>query len=121
MAHTGTIDLGRQARPASGPNRWLALVAIAAVAVIYLAVAYGLTGGNLAATPSADRSYDQVEAQRGATTLVSDDSYDTIEKLRALGVVPPAAVNSTEMTSGTFHAGTPAAPAPVKRDRIGGQ
>jgi hypothetical protein len=158
MAHAGTIDLGRQVRPASNRNPWLAaatVLALAAIAVMYLAMASGLTIGSLSAKPAGDRSYDQIEAQRGAVTLLADRSYDQIESQRTLIGTPistPAlpfhphgrvvvdglvgtAPGATQMTSGTFHTGLPAAPqapmtsgtfhtglpAPVQRDRIGGE
>ena len=159
MAHAGTIDLGRQAQRANGRNPWLAVatvLALAAIAVMYLGTASGLTSGNLAAKPAADRSYDQIEAQRGALALpvAVDRSYDQIESQRTLigapvstGALPfhphgrvvvdglvGTAPGATQMTSGTFHTGLPAAaepqmtsgtfhtglPAPIQRDRIGG-
>ena len=140
MAHSGTIDLGRQAKPASGRNPWqagLALVAIAAIAVVYLATAYGLTGSNLAAKPAADRAYDQIEAQRGAVTLpATDSSYNLVEKLRGMGVIPTAAAaaaaagwsaaqydvarmpyavttGATRITSFDFKVGTPVTDGPI--------
>ena len=94
MAHAGTIDLGRQAQRANGRNPWLAVatvLALAAIAVMYLGTASGLTSGNLAAKPAADRSYDQIEAQRGALALpvAVDRSYDQIESQRTLiGALP---------------------------------
>jgi hypothetical protein len=139
MAHAGTIDLGRQAKPSPSRNPWLvgfAVVAIAAVAVGYLATASGLTSGNLPAkAATVDRSYDQIEAQRGAVALpVVDRSYDQIETHRTLltglttsgnglsihvhgrPVVPVAPVVTVPvkpgMTSGTFHTGLPPAAAP---------
>ena len=126
MAHAGTIDLGRQTRPANSRNPWLGVatfLALAAIAVMYLASAPGLTSGNLAAKSAADRSYDQIEAQRGVVTLPADNSYDQIEKLRLTGAAPAIPADSwsagqydvvllpataPQATSGTFHAGLPA-------------
>jgi hypothetical protein len=117
MAHAGTIDLGRQAKPSSSQNPWLVgfiVVSIAAVAVGYLATASGLTSGNLPSrAATVDRSYDQIEAQRGVVALPIDNSYDQIEQLRGKVVAPPAVVPLTpQMTSGTFHAGLPVPAAP---------
>jgi len=135
MAHAGTIDLGRQAQRANGRNPWLAVatvLALAAIAVMYLGTASGLTSGNLAAKPAADRSYDQIEAQRGALALpvAVDRSYDPIETHRtelagltnnrydlvyplpARIAVPATLLPGTQMTSGTFHTGLPIPAAP---------
>lgn len=80
MAHAGTIDLGtqRNAKTGSGGSRWqavgLILVgAVAAIGIVWFASSAGLVGGT-AAKPAADRSYDAIEAQRGAVTLSSDRS-----------------------------------------------
>ena len=129
MAHTGTLDLGRQAKPSSSRNPWqaaLAIVAIAAVAVVYLATAFSLTSGNLAAKPVGDRSDEQIEAQRSAVTRAAalPTKQDLIFPLPNRVVVPstpadswnqgqydsvrlPLVVAPREMTSGTFHAGNP--------------
>ena len=73
MSHAGTMDLGRktQARPGGTrlPAVMLALAAIVAtIAVAWFVTKPGVQAGT-AATPAADRSFDQIEAQRGAMAL----------------------------------------------------
>jgi len=73
MSHAGTMDLGRktQARPGGTrlPAVMLALAAIVAtIAVAWFVTKPGVQAGT-AATPAADRSFDQIEAQRGAIAL----------------------------------------------------
>jgi hypothetical protein len=135
MAHAGTIDLGRREQRANGRNPRLAaatVLALAAIAAMYLGTASGLTSGNPAARTAADRSYDQIEAQRGAIALpvAGDRSYDQIESQRTLigaplstGALPfhphgrvvvdglvGTAPGATQIPSGTFHTGLPSAP-----------
>jgi hypothetical protein len=84
MAHAGTTSTS------SGQlGLWKALLAavvIAAIGIgIVLAVPF-ITGGRAITAPAADRGYDQIEAQRGATTLSGasvDTSYTSVENLRA--------------------------------------
>ncbi len=76
MAHAGTI-LGGSAQTKQGGSPWPAValtfaVVVATVAGVWLASSAGLVGGT--AKPAADRSYDQIEAQRGAVVL-STDAY----------------------------------------------
>src|SRR5262245_43711615 len=103
MAHAGTMDLGRNAQTKPSGNPWpllgLAVAAVAIIAAVWFASSAGLVGGQLAAKP-ADRSYDAIEAQRGAMLLVTDRNYDPIEAHRvALGVAAPVC-RSFSPTSG---------------------
>lgn len=116
MSHAGTMDLGGNAQAKQNGSRWLAaalIVAIAgsAIGVIAVATRTGLGGGTatesgpyvnrygLQSTNAVDRSYDQIEAQRGAITApvthaerrVTPSGSDRIEHLRRIGrnlVVP---------------------------------
>ena len=77
MAHAGTM-VGGSAQTKQSGSPWPAIaltvaVAVATVAGVGLASSAGLVGGT--AKPAADRSYDQIEAQRGAITLSSDPEY----------------------------------------------
>jgi hypothetical protein len=69
MAHAGTMDLGQNVQSKPNGNPWpligLAVAAVAIIAAVWFASSAGLVGGQLAAKP-ADRSYDAIEAQRGA-------------------------------------------------------
>jgi len=72
------MDLGRnvQARQSGGrlPAVLLAIaVVVAAIAAVVFASRAGIVGGT-ATTPAADRSFDQIEAQRGAIALSADRS-----------------------------------------------
>jgi len=102
MAHAGTMDLGRnvQAKPSGNPWTSAALVVAVALAIVagtLFALNAGLVGK--AAKP-ADRSYDAIEAQRGAMPLVTDRNYDAIEAHRvAIGVAAPVC-RSVSPTSG---------------------
>ena len=115
MAHAGTIDLGRQAQRANGRNPWLAVatvLALAAIAVMYLGTASGLTSGNLAAKPAADRSYDPIETHRTELAGLTNNRYDLVYPLPARIAVPATLLPGTQMTSGTFHTGLPIPAAP---------
>ena len=87
MAHAGTM-VGGSAQTKQGGTPWPAIalavaVVVATIAGVWLASSAGLVGGT--AKPAADRSDDQIEAQRGAITLSLDRSraaYD--EKLSAI-------------------------------------
>jgi len=73
MAHAGTMDLGGNALTKQGGSRWAAIaltlaVVVATIAGIWLASSAGLVGGT-AAKPVADRSLDQIEAQRGIVVV----------------------------------------------------
>ena len=80
MAHAGTM-VGGSAQTKQSGRPWPAIalavaVAVATVAGVWLASSAGLAGGT--AKPAADRSYDQIEAQRGAFAPTGDRSlaYD---------------------------------------------
>src|SRR5215510_3820182 len=103
MAHAGTMDLGQNVQAKPNGNPWpllgLAVAVVAIIAAVWFASSAGLVGGQLAAKP-ADRSYDAIEAQRGAMLLVTDRNYDAIEAHRvALGVAAPVC-RSFSPTSG---------------------
>ena len=79
MAHAGTM-VGGSAQTKQSGSPWTAIalaaaVVVATIAGVWLASSAGLVGGT--AKP-ADRSYDQIEAQRGAITLSggSSQAYD---------------------------------------------
>jgi hypothetical protein len=90
MAHAGTpSDLAT--RPAiSGPSGhrglWQALLVVIVTAAVVIATSFIVA--SKATTGPADRSYDQIENQRGAAnfSVAADRSYDAIEKMR--GTVP---------------------------------
>ena len=74
MAHAGTM-VGGSAQTKQSGSPWAAIalavaVVVATIAGVWLASSAGLVGGT--AKPAADRSYDQIEAQRGAITLSGD-------------------------------------------------
>ena len=80
MAHAGTM-VGGSAQTKQSGSPWAAIalaaaVVVATIAGVWLASSAGLVGGT--AKPAADRSYDQIEAQRGAITLSggSSQAYD---------------------------------------------
>ena len=80
MAHAGTM-VGGSAQTKQSGSPWAAIalavaVVVATIAGVWLASSAGLVGGT--AKPAADRSYDQIEAQRGAITLSGGSSlaYD---------------------------------------------
>src|SRR5262245_11853933 len=85
MAHAGTMDLGQNVQSKPNGNPWpllgLAVAVVAIIAAVWFASSAGLVGGQLAAKP-ADRSYDAIEAQRGALALSTDRGYDAIEAQR---------------------------------------
>ena len=95
MAHVGTTtNLKQPAATGSGQRAgvWMAVFAAAIVAAIALAfvmtqlVGSKSTSGSLAV----DRSYDQIEAQRGAALSVAGDrSYDQIEAQRGGSYLAP--------------------------------
>jgi hypothetical protein len=76
MAHAGTM-VGGSAQTKQTGRPWPALalavaVVVAAIAGVWLASSAGLVGGT--AKPAADRSMDQIEAQRGAFAPSGDRS-----------------------------------------------
>ena len=85
MTHAGTIDLGGSAQSKQGGSPWAAIALTAAVvatlAGVWLASSAGRVG---TAKPAADRSYDQIEAQRGAITLSGGSSQAYDEKLNGI-------------------------------------
>jgi hypothetical protein len=86
MAHAGTMDLGQTKQAARGGNSWLAVAVIVAIMAATVAAVWftnGLTTSSaLTARPAGDRSYDQIEAQRGLVVTAGDRSFDQIEQLR---------------------------------------
>ena len=113
MAHAGT-STGLAGQPA-GSSSWNGLFS----AIVILAIGVGMvlavpliTGGRATTAPAVDRSFDQIETQRGAKTLLgvdksnaaflnaaaakaramsgvpADTSYDLLENLRAQRGVP---------------------------------
>jgi hypothetical protein len=78
MSHAGTMDLGRKAQSRPGGTRLPAVTLALAAIVATIAVAWFVTKPGVlsgaATTPAADRSFDQIEAQRGAVALSADRS-----------------------------------------------
>ena len=150
MTHAGTIELGGSAQSKQGGSSWgaialtLALV-LAMMGAVWFASNAGLVGGS-AAKSVADRSYDQIEAQRGAAAVsidagraeylngILDRAHATPFAVGGAAVEPsatsgtfhatPLAVGAVTVppsaTSGTFHAGKDPLMVQVKRDRVGG-
>src|SRR4051794_5874802 len=151
MAHAGTIT-GGSAQTKQNGNVWLAIGLAVAVVVATATVLWLGSNASVSrstAIPAADRSYDQIEAQRGAVT-VSNDSYDSylnaiLDRAHAKPYVPATAPSMEEYlndianrahakpyisagtgpaassTPGRLHPGGPKPAAPVQRDRIGGE
>ena len=70
MTHATTMDLGRNAQTKQSGSRFPAIlltlaVVVATIAAVWFASSAGLIRGT-ATKPAADRSYDPIEAQRGA-------------------------------------------------------
>ena len=86
MAHAGTM-VGGSAQTKQSGSPWAAIalaaaVVVATIAGVWLASSAGLVGGT--AKPAADRSYDQIEAQRGAITLSGGSSQAYAERLNGI-------------------------------------
>ena len=86
MAHAGTM-VGGSAQTKQSGSPWAAIalaaaVVVATIAGVWLASSAGLVGGT--AKPAADRSYDQIEAQRGAITLSGGSSQAYDERLNGI-------------------------------------
>ena len=84
MAHAGTTT-GLAGQPAASRSTWkslLSLVVILAIGIAMIIAVPLLAGAKTISAPAVDRGYDQIEAQRGATTL-SAVSADTIAKAAA--------------------------------------
>ena len=86
MAHAGTM-VGGSAQTKQSGSPWPAIalaaaVVVATIAGVWLASSAGLVGGT--AKPAADRSYDQIEAQRGAITLSGGSSQAYDEQLNGI-------------------------------------
>ena len=95
MAHVGTTtNLKQPAATGSGQRTgvWMAVFAAAVIAAIALAFVMTQLVGSKAANGSlaGDRSYDQIEAQRGAgLSAAGDRSYDQIEAQRGGSYLAP--------------------------------
>ena len=86
MAHAGTM-VGGSAQTKQSGSPWPAValavaVAVATIAGVWLVSSAGLVGDT--AKPAADRSYDQIEAQRGAITLSGATSQAIDERLNGI-------------------------------------
>ncbi len=112
MAHAGTM-VGGGAQTKQSGTAWPAIalavaVAVATIAGIWLASSAGLVGGT--AKPAADRSYDQIEAQRGAFAPMGDRSlaYDRylngiVDGAHAAPYAGPVVLSSHEMRALNEH------------------
>jgi len=150
MAHAGTM-VGGSAQTKQNGSPWPAIaltlaVVVATIAGVWLASSAGIVG--TAAKPAADRSYDQIEAQRGLISASVDHSVVTFAAPRGVSptsgityfIQPPLRIVGSKSVlvgetqgnvgrlpfstpSGTFQTGKTAddqVVAPVIRDRIGG-
>ena len=144
MAHAGTpTDLAKQPATSTINGLWQALlVAVALVALVAGTIIVGTSlaakgAVNPAVIPAADHRYDQIEAHRGAVTLSTDNSINSVfDNAHAAPYVAGPALSTDEYlnnildrahatpfavstvtpqvsaTSGTFHSGwQPVAPA----------
>ena len=85
MAHAGTM-VGGSAQTRQSNSPWTAIALAAAVVVATIAGVWLASSASLVGTakPAADRSYDQIEAQRGAITLSGGSSQAYDEKLNGI-------------------------------------
>lgn len=83
MAHAGTTT-GLAGQPAASRSwkSFLSLIVILAIGIAMLIAVPLLAGAKTTTAPAVDRGYDQIENQRGATTL-SAVSADTLAKAAA--------------------------------------
>jgi hypothetical protein len=104
MAHAGTMVGGSaQTKPSGSPWPAVALaiaVAVATIAGVWLASSASHVGG--AAKPAADRSYDQIEAQRGAVVLSSNSTSaeyldGILDRAHATPYVGPVVLSSHQL------------------------
>jgi len=132
MAHAGTMDLGESARTKPSGRRWpvvvlTLVVVLAAIAAVGFASSAGLVGGT-SVKPAADRSYDAIEAHRGAVVLSSDAMQARDEYLNGIldlaHAAPYAAATQVRPYRDVRHRpagqGGPTLPVQVTRDRVGG-
>jgi hypothetical protein len=103
MTHTGTMDLGGKARTRQGGGRWLTTmlalaVVVATISAIWFASRAGVVGGT-ATKPAVDRSFDQIEAQRGAIALSTDRNADLNRILDGAHAKPFVATMPSDIAS----------------------
>jgi hypothetical protein len=130
MAHAGTMDLGGSAQAKQSGSRWpvavlTLVVVVGTIAAVWFASSAGLVGGTTA-KPAADRSYDAIEAQRGAVTLSVPDQAGNAYLNGILDQVhvapyPGALSTDAELNNILDHAHAAPYAVPIQRDRIGGQ
>ncbi len=105
MAHAGTIDLGGNAQTKQSSGLWPAIalalaVVLAMIGAVWFASNAGFVSGT-AAKPVADRSYDTIEAQRGAIQLSTDAYLNSIlDKAHAAPYAGVAALSSDAYLNG---------------------
>ena len=97
--------MGGSAQTKRGGSPWPAIaltfaVVVATVEGVWLASSAGLVGST--AKPAADRSYDQIEGQRGAVTL-STDAYlnGILDRAHATPYVAGAALSTPAYLNAT--------------------
>jgi hypothetical protein len=100
MTQAGTMDMGGSARAKQSGSRWpivvwTLVVVVATIAAVWFASSAGIVGGT-SAKPAADRSFDAIEAQRGAVTLSSERSQYLDGILDRAHAAPYAATLSSE-------------------------
>ena len=99
MAHAGTpTDLARQ--PAASGSTWkslLSLIVILAIGIGMVIAVPLITGGKATTAPAVDRGYDQIETQRGATTLsgVTVDTNSAVENSRGAAPLSGTTIDPT--------------------------
>jgi len=82
MAHAGTMVGGSAQTKQSGSELATIALAVAVVVATIVGVWLASSASRVGSTkPAADRSYDQIEAQRGAITLAGGSSQAYAEKL----------------------------------------
>ena len=85
MAHAGTMVGGSAQTKQSGSELAAIALAVAVVVATIAGVWLASSASRVGSTkPAADRSYDQIEAQRGAITLADGSSQAYAEKLNGI-------------------------------------
>ena len=112
MTQAGTM-LGGSAQSKQGGSPWAAIavtlaVVLAMMGAVWFASNVRLAGGTTA-KPAADRSYDLIEAQRGAAAVSIDAGRaeylnSILDRAHAAPFVAGEVTVPSSATSGTFHA-----------------
>ena len=103
MAHAGTTSTS-----SGQTGLWKALLAAVVIAAIGIGMVLAvplITGGKAASAPAVDNSYNQIESQRGTTTLssvTSQNSLDAAVRAAAGGSVDNTYNAAEKARSGAF-------------------